>query len=58
MSIEVKQMIVKTSIVHHASSDERNPAYRSHKLAASETGRIMDMCRRLVTEMLADRRER
>jgi hypothetical protein len=58
MSLEVKQMIVKTSIVHRSASSARDePSYRREPVA-SEMGKILDACRRMVIEMLMERRER
>lgn len=57
MPLEVRQMIVKTNIVHQPAPDQ-STTQQARPLAAPEMREVLEACRRLVTEMLQERRER
>lgn len=57
MALEVRQMIVKTNIVHQPAPDQ-STTQQARSLAAPEMREVLEACRRLVTEMLQERRER
>lgn len=57
MSIEVRQMTVKTRIVH-ASPGEAPGASTPQSAPAVDMQQLLEACRRMVAEMLRERRER
>lgn len=58
MSLEVRQMIVKTSVVSRSAKNEAADRPQSRQLAPSEMRKVLEACRRMVAEMLQERRER
>lgn len=58
MSIEVRQMIVKTSVVSRPALDEPAERQPLQQLPPDEMRKVLDACRRMVAEMLRERRER
>lgn len=58
MSLEVRQMIVKTSIVQRSPLEDRSAAPQHRPLSATEMRKVLEACRRMVSEMLRERRER
>jgi len=58
MSLEVRQMIVKTSIVQRATPDNRAEPAHGRPLSTIEMRMVLEACRRMVSEMLRERRER
>ena len=58
MTIEVRQMIVKTSVVHR-SRQESNLVHSNQNPTPSPDMRyLLEQCRRMLSEMLQEKRER
>lgn len=55
--IEIRQMIVKTSVVHRPAA-ETALARDERRLTEADARQLLEQCRRLVAEMLQERRER
>lgn len=58
MSIEIKQMVVKTQVVHSAGPENRSMPEEAKQAAEQELGRLLDECRRLLAELRREKRER
>jgi hypothetical protein len=58
MGLEVRQMIVKTSVVHRTTLNERPEQAPGQTLGTAEMRKVLAACRRVVLEMLRERRER
>lgn len=57
MSIEVRQMVVKSNVLQRCEQDGANgrEAVRIHEDSKNE---LLEECRKLILEMLRERRER
>lgn len=58
MGLEVRQMIVKSSVVHRTTLNERAEQTPGQTLGATEMRKVLEACRRMVLEMQRERRER
>ncbi|MBS1189264.1 MAG: hypothetical protein H6R10_1056 [Rhodocyclaceae bacterium] len=58
MAIEIRQMIVKTTVVHHTPEDGERHRSDRERAPSRDFREVLEQCRRMVSEMLQERRER
>lgn len=56
MAIEIRQMVVKSNVIQRSNDDEES----THRDVLSESSKeeILAACRRMITEMLKEKKER
>lgn len=58
MGLEVRQMIVKSSVVHRTTLNERPEQMAEQTLSTADMRKVLEACRRMLLEMQHERRER